>query len=183
MLFDELPESNHPAVALRPMTADDLPVWLALLHLPEVYEHTSWNHPSLEDVAHNVWSDAMMRDPAHHLRLAIACRDSGRLVGTIGFPLVAQPHRSAEIAYELSPEFWGRGIATQLCRLLVAWAHRHANVLRVQATALQSNTRSIRVLERAGFEREGLLRSYRLVRGAPGDFFMYSHIAKQAERN
>jgi ribosomal-protein-alanine N-acetyltransferase len=181
MLFDALPESDHPDVALRPVTADDLPVWLALLHRPEVYEHTSWNHPSAEDIAHNVWSDAMRSDPAHRMRLAIARRDSGRLVGTIGFPMVTPLHRSVEIAYELSPEFWGRGIATQLCRLLVAWVHEHANVLRVQAAALQSNARSLRVLERAGFEREGLLRSYRLVRGTPSDFFMYSHVACVAQ--
>ena len=44
------------------------------------------------------------------------------------------------------------------------------------ATALESNERSARVLERCGYQREGLLRSYRLVRGQPGNFFMYSHL-------
>jgi hypothetical protein len=36
--------------------------------------------------------------------------------------------------------------------------------------------RSARVLARCGFEREGLLRSYRMVRGVPGDFWIYWHV-------
>ena len=57
--------------------------------------------------------------------------------------------------------FLGKGIATELCRLAVQWAHGHANIIR--ATVLESNARSRRVVERAGFEREGLLRSYPLL--------------------
>jgi ribosomal-protein-alanine N-acetyltransferase len=41
---------------------------------------------------------------------------------------------------------------------------------------LRSNERSAKVLARCGFEREGLLRSYRMVRGVPGDFWIYSYI-------
>lgn len=63
---------------------------------------------------------------------------------------------------------------------LVDWAHGHVGLLRVQATALSSNTRSMKVLERCGFEREGLLRSYRLVRGQPGDFWMFAHVVPPA---
>ncbi|MEO2219574.1 GNAT family protein [Chromobacterium vaccinii] len=52
----------------------------------------------------------------------------------------------------------------------------HIGLARIQATVLPENTRSIRVLERVGFQREGLLRSYRMVRGPSRDFWMYSHI-------
>jgi ribosomal-protein-alanine N-acetyltransferase len=65
--------------------------------------------------------------------------------------------------------------------MLTEWALTHAGLLRVQATVLTTNTRSVRVLERCGFDREGLLRRYRLVRGAPGDFWMYSRLAAGAE--
>jgi len=46
--------------------------------------------------------------------------------------------------------------------------------LRVQATVLDSNLASRRVLERAGFHAEGLLAAYRVVRGEPRDFWMYA---------
>ncbi|MBS0445380.1 MAG: GNAT family N-acetyltransferase [Proteobacteria bacterium] len=179
MQFAALPVSDHPAYALRPIEADDLPHWLAYLDLPEVYRHTSWNHPTLEDLEPYAWSPAM-RTPANLLRLAIVPRDTNQLVGTIGFHTVVPVHRSAELAYDLAPSFWGRGIAAHMCRLMVAWAHAQANVLRVQATVLESNQASIRVLERSGFEREGMLRCYRLVRGSPGNFYMYSHVLLDA---
>lgn len=116
------------------------------------------------------------RSPSTLLRLAIADRGTDTLVGTIGFHTISPENRSAELAYDMSPTVWGQGIATHLCGLMVEWAHSQAGVVRVQATVLQSNDRSIRVLERSGFEREGLLRSYRMVRGRPGDFWMYSHV-------
>jgi ribosomal-protein-alanine N-acetyltransferase len=60
---------------------------------------------------------------------------------------------------------------------LVRWAHLDAGIIRVQATVLESNARSIATLERMLFVREGLLRSYKLVRGKPGNFYMYAHVA------
>ncbi|WP_280154404.1 GNAT family protein [Piscinibacter sp. XHJ-5] len=175
MQFDELPEPAHPLVALRPIVAADLPVWYAYLSLPAVYEHTSWNLKSAGDLSAYVWGPHASA-PSTALRLAIALRSTNQLVGTIGFHTVSAENRSAEIAYDLAPAMWGRGIATHLCGVLVAWAHTDARLVRVQATVLESNERSARVLQRCGFEREGLLRSYRQVRGRPGNFWMYSHL-------
>lgn len=70
----------------------------------------------------------------------------------------------------------GKGIATHLAALLVGWAHEHAGIARVQAIVLQSNIRSAAVLKRVGFQHEGVLRDYRMVRGTPGDFDMYAHV-------
>ena len=173
MQFTVLPESDHPLVMLRPIVAADIPVWFAYLSLPVVREHTSWNPQAAAELAHHA-------EPIHTassvFRLAIAARDTGQMVGSIGFHTVVPENRTAELAYDLSPAFWGRGVASHMARTLVDWAHGHVGLLRVQATALSSNTRSMKVLERSGFEREGLLRSYRLVRGRPGDFWMFSHV-------
>ncbi|WP_425531288.1 GNAT family N-acetyltransferase [Metallibacterium scheffleri] len=68
-----------------------------------------------------------------------------------------------------------------MCSALVSWAHSAASIVRVQATVLESNARSIAVLERCGFAREGLLRSYRKVCGRHGNFYMYAHVALRAD--
>ena len=70
----------------------------------------------------------------------------------------------------------GRGLATRVCERLTQWAHRDPELARVQATVLVSNARSMRVLERCAFVREGVLRRYRWVRGRPGDFVLYAHV-------
>jgi ribosomal-protein-alanine N-acetyltransferase len=171
--FTTLPESEHELVTLRPVTPADIPHWYAYLAMPVVFEHTSWNVQSpseLEDFA------APSESPSARLRLAIVERSTDQLVGTIGFHTVSPENRSAELAYDLSPPWWGKGVASHMCEVMVEWAHSHVGLLRVQATVLTSNKRSIEVLQRCRFKREGLLRSYRMVRGRPGDFWMYSHV-------
>jgi ribosomal-protein-alanine N-acetyltransferase len=144
--------------------------------VPVVFEHTSWNLHEASELAHYAWLPEEFT-PSSLLRFAIALKSSNQLVGTAGFHTVSPQNQSAEIAYDLAPEMWGKGIATAVCRELVHWAHTCASVIRVQASVLESNARSAAVLERCGFEREGLLRSYRIVRGVPGNFIMYSHVA------
>jgi [ribosomal protein S5]-alanine N-acetyltransferase len=175
MRFEVLPQSDHPLVELRPIVAADLPVWFKFLTDREVFEHTSWNVQSPEELDEYVWTEST-HEPASLTRFAIVLRGSGEFIGTAGFHSVAPYNRTAELAYDLAPPHWGKGIATYICGLLTGWAHKSCGTLRVQATTLRSNERSASVLVRSGFEREGLLRSYRMVRGTPGDFWIYSHV-------
>lgn len=180
MLFTTVPESSHEMVSLRPIRPSDLQDWYDYLSMPVVFEHTSWNVHSPDELAHHVWAPEAFT-PSTSLRFAIALRSTDQLVGTAGFHTVMPQNRSAELAYDLSPAMWGKGIATSICTLLVDWAHSHAGLVRVQAVVLDSNDRSARVLYKCGFEREGLLRSYRMVRGRAADFWMYSHVRSLAE--
>jgi [ribosomal protein S5]-alanine N-acetyltransferase len=171
--FTALPESEHELVTLRRLTPSDIPRWYEYLTMPVVFEHTSWNVQSPSELEHYATQSEL---PSSLIRLGIAERASNQLVGTVGFHTVSPENRSAELAYDLSPPWWGKGIASYMGRIMVEWAHTHAGLLRVQATVLTSNSRSIEVLQRCGFKREGLLRSFRIVRGRPGDFWMYSHV-------
>ena len=176
MQFTSLPVSSHPDVLLRALEPADVPRWFAYLSQHKVFEHTSWDLRSADDLMR--YADAVAaRQPDTLVRFAIACRATNALIGTAGFHSVSSANRTAELAYDLSPAHWGRGIATAVGATLTEWALAQAGLQRVQATVLQSNQRSMRVLERCGFRREGLLRRYRLVRGTPGDFWMYARLA------
>lgn len=176
MHFQSLPHSSHDLAVLRPLREADLARWAAYLNDPAVYLHTSWDHPGVEELRGYLGSETSGH-PDSRLRLAIAERSDDRLLGTIGFHTVSAGNRVAEIAYDLHPQAWGRGLATSMVDAMVRWAHDVAGVRRVQATVLETNAPSIRVLERAGFQREGLLRAYRSVRGEPGHFLMFAHVA------
>jgi ribosomal-protein-alanine N-acetyltransferase len=178
MRFTAMPACDHELVTLRPIVAADLPVWHRYLCTPAVFEHTSWNAGSVEDLSKYVWQPAAVT-ASTLLRFAVASRSSSELVGTAGFHSVSPENRSAELAFDLAPSLWGKGVATFVCRRLVDWAHSHVGLVRIQATALETNQRSLRVLERCEFVREGLLRAYRMVRGRPGNFWMYSHVAEK----
>ena len=178
MHFTHLPELKHEVVCLRALEVSDIYQWYDYLRLPVVFEHTSWNVKAASELAPNAWS-AQELSASSPVRFAIALKADNRLVGTAGFHTVSPANQTAELAYDLAPEMWGKGIATAVCKELVTWAHACANTIRVQATVLESNDRSARVLVRLGFSREGLLRSYRLVRGVPGNFYMYSHVTTE----
>jgi ribosomal-protein-alanine N-acetyltransferase len=180
MLFSVLPTIQHPDVYVRPIEQSDLADWSEYLRDQRVFEHTSWNLPSESELEKYVW-EAQSHTPDSLFRLAVAGVHSKRLVGTFGFHTVFSEHCSAELAYDLAPTHWGRGIGTAGAREFTRWAHQSARVTRVQATVLQSNARSRAVLEKSGFVQEGLLRSYRQVRGRPGNFWMYAHIEDHAE--
>ena len=176
MILRDPPRCPLAGIALRRLVDEDLPDWYAYLSDPSVIEHTSWDLHGLESLA------ALLRrhqsqDPAAPLRFAIIDERLGSLLGTIGLHTISLEHRSAELAYDLARPYWGRGIATAVCGAATAWSYATLGLQRLQATVLETNVRSERVLLKCGFAFEGLLRAYRQVRGIPGNFKMYARLA------
>lgn len=156
---------------LRELILPDAVAWSKYLSLPGVVEHTSWGNVSVQALQQQIigyTQDARCR------RWAIVNRDD-QLLGTVGFNDIDIGHHRAELAFDLSPAWQGRGLATEAARAVMAWADNALACTRIQATVLDSNLPSIAVLERLGMQREGLLRAYRYVRGQPRDFWMYAH--------
>lgn len=160
---------------LRELILQDAVAWSTYLSLPGAVEHTSWGDVSVETLQRQI-VDPARTTPCR--RWAILDSDD-QLLGTVGLNDIDMEHHRAELAYDLSPAHQGRGLATGAASAVIAWAHASLGCVRVQATVLDSNLRSIAVLERVGMQREGLLRSYRHVRGQPRDFWMYAHIHPQ----
>ncbi|HTE46522.1 MAG TPA: GNAT family N-acetyltransferase [Gemmatimonadaceae bacterium] len=88
---------------------------------------------------------------------AITLGESDQMVGVIS---VRPAGHKAAFGYALSREFWGRGIATEAARAVIAEAFRLHGIIRVWATCAVDNVRSRRVLEKAGLEREGIIRAW-----------------------
>ena len=169
-----LPTLESSEFHLRSIRAEDLSTWFNYLTLPQVMEHSSWQLKSPEDLQQFIqiqdWSQAQAQ-----IKFAIV-NSQDQLAGTIGFHTYSNIHLSAEIAYDLSPAFWGQGIISTACHALTKWAHQEIGLVRVQACVLDSNLRSLQVLQRCDFEREGLLRQYKHIRGQARDYWILSHI-------
>lgn len=175
MRIADPPAVSGAAVRLRPIALGDIDDWYRYLAIPEVVEHTSWDLKSAADLKPMIdWYEA--KDPASAIRFAIVPEGGGPLVGTIGFHTISTLNRSAEIAYDIAPAMWGHGIATACCRALVTWGFDERGYLRIQATAVDTNFASVRVLQKCGFQLEGKLRNFRNVRGVQRNFWLYSTI-------
>lgn len=104
----------------------------------------------------------------------ITLRDSGRVIGTIGFVWYSAENSSAEIGYSLSAEYWNRGYATQALRAVSAEAFRSLPLNRLEAQHDLRNPASGRVMEKSGFRREGILRSRVFNKGEYIDVALWS---------
>ena len=100
----------------------------------------------------------------------------GALLGSVGTRLAGLPDGVAEAGYWVAREGRGRGVATHALRLASRWLFEAARVERLQLRADALNVPSQRVAEKAGFTREGVLRSlhYNPRLGRRIDFVMFS---------
>ena len=107
----------------------------------------------------------------------LAIEVDGAAVGAIGYVPGQDVERfSAEIGYWLGEAYWGRGIVTEALGLITAHAFERLSVLRMFALPFADNPASARVLEKAGYIREGVLRSSSVKYGIPKDQVLYSRV-------
>lgn len=85
----------------------------------------------------------------------IAERESGEAVGGMSFRTDVDQPGTLELGYGINPSAWNRGYATEMARAMVDWAKQRPDVERIISTCLTTNTGSIRVLEKTGFQRTG----------------------------
>ena len=101
---------------------------------------------------------------------------AGRLAGGIGYTKQSDVQRiGAEVGYWVGQEYWGRGVATAALRLVTEYAFRtDPELRRLYAVPFCSNPPSARVLEKAGYTREGTLRESAIKDGRVLDQWMYA---------
>jgi ribosomal-protein-alanine N-acetyltransferase len=93
-------------------------------------------------------------------RWAIVLRSENALVGTCGYHKWDKRHRRAEIGYDLGPRSWGQGIMSEALAEVFRYGFEQMGLNRIDALVYPQNTRSVRLLAKLGFRKEGLLREY-----------------------
>lgn len=159
---------------LRPLRREDADAMYAYLRNPAVTELTSFPDittslvDSMLDRYEKRWA------AGDWSKWGIARDEDDQVVGMCGFNEWSTAHRWAELAYDLAQPEWGRGLMQQAVTAVLQWAYQQDLVDRVHAFVRVDNRRSVQLLERFGFVREGCLRSYRICRGKPCDFYVYA---------
>lgn len=159
---------------LRPVRRGDGDAWFGYLSDTRTTEHTSWPEVTSGMIAGIV--DRLIAEyvSGASLRWALARTADDGLIGTCGFSRIDRDGAVAELAYDLAPSYWGRGIMSAAVDAAVGWGLTNGGLRRIEALVMVTNTRSTGLLERCGFQREQLLMNHRIARGVPRDFWLYA---------
>ncbi len=85
--------------------------------------------------------------------------DETQLCGVIGLVIQQDVHRfSAEIGYWIGEEYWGKGIGTKAIQLMVDYGFNELSLNRIFSGVFEYNQPSLRILEKCGFVKEGILK-------------------------
>lgn len=167
--------------ALRPWRADDLEALVRHADDPDVSRNLRDRFPSpyTEDDARGWIELASGADPVTNVAVEV----DGEAVGGVGLELRDPDdveRRSAEIGYWLGRAVWGRGLATRAVVAWTAWGFRtFPELLRIEAGVYGWNPASMRVLEKAGYTREGVLRRAITKRGETTDRVLYAILREE----
>lgn len=156
-LGDHLPFLGGDDLRLRWLTASDVPALRAIFSDADVVRFMSIplltsEAATLEFLAriHDGFREGTLYQWGIQLEQAI--------VGTCTLAHIDRTHRRAELGFALARAFWGRGLILRALRPVIQFAFERLELHRIEADVDPRNTASMRVLERLGFQREGLLR-------------------------
>ncbi|MDR2504467.1 MAG: GNAT family N-acetyltransferase [Oscillospiraceae bacterium] len=101
-------------------------------------------------------------------------RDTGKMVGTIGYMWWNREYHSAEVGYSLARGYWNRGYMTEALKLALGFGFEKMRLNRIEAQHVSLNTASGRVMQKCGMRREGTLRGRIYSKGKYEDMVLYA---------
>ena len=168
-------EINTNRLRLRPYRLQDLEQVHAFQGDAEALIYEPWGPNSLVEVRQMIEQTSKMALAfPWKLEMVIELLDSGHVIGGCRMELPATKQRGwATIGYVMQRDFWGRGYATEATNGLIAYARTHSNVIGVRAISDSHNIPSLRVLEKCGMERVGMIAETEEVKGRFRDMLKY----------
>ncbi|MFT4198105.1 MAG: GNAT family N-acetyltransferase [Pseudoxanthomonas sp.] len=165
---------------LRPWRGDDLDALLRHADDPQVARFTSDRFPSPYTRADG---EAFLAGRVVDLAAPVrAIEIDGEACGGIGVrPGQGERRCGAELGYWLGRAHWGRGLMTRIVAAYAPWVMVRLRLARLQATVLDGNPASARVLLKNGFVEEGTLRRAVTKHGRLHDLRLFARIDPQAQ--
>lgn len=125
---------------------------------PEVTKYVSWRaHSDVEETRDYMRMCLLAWDVGKAFHWVIERLEDKQVIGMI---IARVDKEKWELGYVLARKYWGRGYMTESLKGLIAWALKQKNIFRIWAVCDVDNAASARVMEKAGMQREGILRRW-----------------------
>ena len=167
---------------LREYTNEDWPSVLAYQSDARYLRYYPWSEREAATVRD--WITRMIAHQSHRPRdvfqLAITlAEEDGRLIGSCGVRVNDRVRREGNIGYELNPEYWRHGYATEAARAMLSYGFDHLGLHRIWAELNAENVASAHVLEKVGMQREGHFREQDYFKGRWWDGQRYAILDRE----
>lgn len=174
--FSKFPTIDLGSIRLRDLMLSDKEEYYAMMSDPEVVKYLSDEDipTSVESAEQEIkfWGGLFYRKQS--VFWAVADTTNNKFIGTVGYNSWNIHNRRAEISYDLMRDHWRKGIMTKALNNALVFGFKNMDLMRIEARTMLENIPSQKILEKVGFKKEGILRSYRIIRGEPTDVLIYS---------
>ena len=180
--FASLPELETSRLVLRPLKMKDAKDIFAYASDPDVARYVLWEpHKTVADTRNYIRYIRALYHRGLPASWAVTLRESGQVIGTIGFMWYSDANSAAEIGYSFSKAHWNMGYATEALRTVMESVFRTLPVNRLEAQHDVRNPASGRVMEKCGMRKEGVLRQRIKNKGEFVDVALWSFLRTDLE--
>lgn len=163
-------QQHEQTITLKPFTSANIDDFMEWATDDEVTKYMMWNSYTTRSEAELFFVNVVEKHPW----FKAICLGT-KIIGSITLDRGKGAYScKADLGYVLARKYWGNGIATQAVRLAIQGGLKDLDVKRIEALVDPANIPSQRVLEKNGFEKEGLLKNYILHKGVIKDRFIYA---------
>ncbi len=161
--FDCVPRLETERFLLGPFAREDLAPYFDILRDERVQRYLGGGVPLFDREPHMTnWLNNINGRLLKRKLVFTWCvkeKDGGKLIGRIDLGGFVR-RTMGEIAYHYAYDSWGKGVGTEVAARVTAFGLGELGLRRIQGLVRVENTASIRVLEKNGYQREGVLRCY-----------------------
>jgi ribosomal-protein-alanine N-acetyltransferase len=155
-IYQGNPPLETDRLLLRKLTLSDAPSIFAYASNEDTTQFMLWNtHRSLADSEAFIAWTLQRYQNGEAGEWGIELKETGRLIGTIGFTSCNPGQRRAELGYILAPQYWGRGLMPEAAARVVEFAFDNMDMNRIESCHFLSNEKSGRVMQKIGMVCEG----------------------------
>ena len=160
-VFQDFPRLETERLSLRQLHFSDAKALFAILSDEEVtrfYDDDPFTEILQAREQLEAWENGFRAKRI--IRWGITLRENNHLIGTCGYYGFHRLHAYASIGYELAQSYWRQGIMTEALNAIIGFGFRDIDLNRIQAVVMPKNKGSEKMLEKMGFQKEGILREY-----------------------
>lgn len=177
--FSRLPVIETERLILRKMIMRDASDMYRYCRDKEVARHVLWEaHTSILETRSYIRYNLYQYRSGEPASWCIVLRETGRVVGTIGYMNYSPENSTVEVGYSLSRERWGKGLMTEALDAVISETFRSLKVHRIEAMHFSDNPASGRVMEKCGMTHEGHMREKICCKGVFRDVEMWGILNK-----